>query len=48
MIFSKFRTNICIYLNRYVSAPKPVYEDLLKLVRDKDYFVLATTVDHQF
>ena len=48
MIFSKFRTNICIYLNRYVPAPKPVYDDLLKLVRDKDYFVLTTNVDHQF
>ena len=37
-----------IYLNRYVPAPKPVYDDLLKLVRDKDYFVLTTNVDHQF
>lgn len=37
-----------IYLNRYVPAPKPVYDDLLKLVLDKDYFVLTTNVDHQF
>ena len=37
-----------IYYNRYVDAPKPVYQDLLRLVRDKDYFVLTTNVDHQF
>ena len=37
-----------IWLNRYTPAPKPVYEDLLALVRDKDYFVLTTNVDHQF
>ena len=37
-----------IWLNRYVPAPKPVYDDLLKLVQGKDYFVLTTNVDHQF
>lgn len=37
-----------IYYNRYVDAPKPVYHDLLALVKDKDYFVLTTNVDHQF
>ena len=37
-----------IWYNRYVPAPKPVYDNLLKLVRDKDYFVLTTNVDHQF
>lgn len=37
-----------ILLNRYQSAPKPVYEDLLALVKGKDYFVLTTNVDHQF
>ena len=37
-----------IYYNRYVHAPKPVYDDLLKLVQDKDYFVITTNVDHQF
>ena len=37
-----------IYINRYMNAPKPVYEDLLKLVQDKDYFVLTTNVDHCF
>ena len=37
-----------IYINRYQDAPKPVYEDLLKLVQDKDYFVITTNVDHCF
>ena len=37
-----------IYCNRYQDAPKPVYKHLLKLVQDKDYFVLTTNVDHQF
>lgn len=37
-----------IWLNRYTPAPKPLYEDLLAIVCDKDYFVLTTNVDHQF
>ena len=37
-----------IYFNRYIDAPKPVYQDLLSLVIDKDYFVITTNVDHQF
>ena len=37
-----------IYINRYMNPPKPVYENLLALVRDKDYFVLTTNVDHCF
>ena len=37
-----------IYVNRYLDAPRPVYHDLLKLMQDKDYFVLTTNVDHQF
>ena len=37
-----------IWINRYTPAPKPVYENLLQLVQDKDYFVLTTNVDHQF
>ena len=37
-----------IYYNRYVPAPKPVYENLLKLLEDKNYFVITTNVDHQF
>ena len=37
-----------IYINRYMDAPKPVYETLLNLVADKDYFVITTNVDHCF
>ena len=37
-----------IMVNRYEPAPKPVYDNLLKLVEGKDYFVLTTNVDHQF
>ena len=37
-----------IYINRYLDAPKPVYSILLKLVQDRDYFVLTTNVDHCF
>ena len=37
-----------IYVNRYMDAPKPIYDDLLKLVADKDYFVITTNVDHCF
>ena len=37
-----------IYINRYMDAPKPVYNELLELVKEKDYFVITTNVDHQF
>ena len=37
-----------IYINRYMDAPKPVYENLFELVKDRDYFVLTTNVDHCF
>ena len=37
-----------IYINRYMDAPKPLYDELLKLVKDKDYFVITTNVDHCF
>lgn len=37
-----------IYYNRYIDPPKPVYRHLLSLVRDKNYFVITTNVDHQF
>lgn len=37
-----------IFLNRYRDPPKPVYQNLLELVKDKDYFVLTTNVDHCF
>ena len=37
-----------IYYNRYIDAPKPVYRNLLEIVKDKDYFVITTNVDHCF
>ncbi|MBQ6088944.1 MAG: hypothetical protein IJK95_05245 [Firmicutes bacterium] len=37
-----------IYYNRYIDAPKPVYQELYGLVKDKDYFVITTNVDHMF
>lgn len=37
-----------IYYNRYVDPPRPVYRELLELVKDRDFFVLTTNVDHQF
>ena len=37
-----------IYINRYMDAPKPVYDAILKLVQNKDYFVITTNVDHCF
>ncbi len=37
-----------IYVNRYMDAPKPVYQELLKAVKEKDYFVITTNVDHCF
>lgn len=37
-----------IFINRFTQAPKPIYDQLLGLLKDKDYFVLTTNVDHQF
>ncbi|QSH93447.1 Sir2 silent information regulator family NAD-dependent deacetylase [Treponema medium] len=37
-----------IMINRYADAPKPVYENLRKLIDGKNYFVLTTNVDHCF
>ena len=37
-----------IWINRYMDPPEPVYENLYRLVKDKDYFVLTTNVDHCF
>lgn len=37
-----------IFCNRYIDAPKPLYQKLLSLVKDKDYFVITTNVDHCF
>ena len=37
-----------IYLNRYTDVDNGTYKGLFELVKDKDYFVLTTNVDHQF
>ena len=37
-----------ILVNRYEAGVGKPYRDLLELVKDKDYFVLTTNVDHQF
>lgn len=37
-----------IYYNRYVELPKPVYNELYELVKNKEYFVITTNVDHCF
>ena len=37
-----------IWVNRYLDIPKPVYDQLLTLIEDKDYFVITTNVDHCF
>ena len=36
------------YFNRYADPPKSTYADLLKIIKDKDYFVITTNVDHCF
>lgn len=37
-----------IYINRYMDVDNGTYQRLFELVKDKDYFVLTTNVDHQF
>ena len=37
-----------VYINRYQNPPKKVYDNLLQLVKNKEYFVLTTNVDHCF
>lgn len=37
-----------IYVNRYVNIPSDLYNKLFDLVKDKDYFVITTNVDHCF
>lgn len=37
-----------IMINRYMDAPIPAYEKLFELVKDKNYFVITTNVDHCF
>ena len=37
-----------IYCNRYMDIDNGTYKQLFELVKDKDYFVITTNVDHQF
>ena len=37
-----------IYINRYMDVDNGTYKRLYELVKDKDYFVITTNVDHQF
>ena len=37
-----------IYVNRYMDVDNGTYRKLFELVKDKDYFVITTNVDHQF
>ncbi|MCR5699319.1 MAG: Sir2 silent information regulator family NAD-dependent deacetylase, partial [Treponemataceae bacterium] len=37
-----------IMINRYMDAPLPVYKEVLRVVKDKNYFVITTNVDHCF
>ena len=37
-----------IYYNRYIDAPRPVYPMLRDLLKNKDFFIITTNVDHQF
>ena len=37
-----------IHYERYTMPPKPVYQNLYKIIKDKNYFVITTNVDHFF
>ena len=37
-----------IYCNRYMDVDNGTYKQLFEVVKDKDYFVITTNVDHQF
>lgn len=37
-----------IHVNRYMDPPKPLYDMLFQLIKDKNYFVITTNVDHCF
>lgn len=37
-----------IYINRYMDVDNGTYKKLFELMKDKDYFVITTNVDHQF
>ena len=37
-----------VFVNRYKSKANKLYCQLYNLVKDKDYFIITTNVDHQF
>lgn len=37
-----------IYINRYKVGATPLYKRLYEIVKDKNFFVITTNVDHQF
>jgi len=37
-----------IWLQRYKEGSKPLYRRLFNLIKDKNYFIITTNVDHQF
>ena len=37
-----------IYINRYMDVDNGTYKKLFELMKNKDYFVITTNVDHQF
>lgn len=37
-----------VFINRYMDSDNGTYKKLFELVKDKNYFVLTTNVDHQF
>lgn len=37
-----------VYVNRYLNKANKLYQDLKEVVKNKDYFVITTNVDHQF
>ena len=37
-----------VYINRYSPIPEDTYSKLFELIRDKNYFVITTNVDHCF
>ena len=37
-----------VYLNRYATGALPLYKQLFELMKNKNYFIITTNVDHQF
>ncbi|QTQ16524.1 SIR2 family NAD-dependent protein deacylase [Treponema parvum] len=37
-----------VHCNRYTDPPKPLYDELFSFLKEKNYFVLTTNVDHCF